>query len=359
MAPAPSIADLPLDDRVRMAEEATQHLHEHWSNLPTDQLPEASQIPEIYDRVNDHFGIAYDADENIIDLFNPTNPIEISAPQPFPTPEPTPEPGPAPEPEISDEDPEATAEETECGFWCSVTSFAIGVAKSLVIGAAVAAVASVLSPLGLALLGAWGAYAAWQLYQGWGHLSEAEKWEIRGGIVGGFLLGGILGMIRRPKAPKVPTGPKPKPKPPIEEPPPPRPQGEGPQPKPPRKPPREPEEPPFSPVPESYINPRFKIDMRNAPASSATNAAGFPRNGPWFWKQMLKQNPELFSPANRAAIAANRSPRVDPTWIKHNPSHQSFLGDKLVHHHIDQGPIAVGLPQAVHQQWTGPLHPNR
>ncbi len=38
--------------------------------------------------------------------------------------------------------------------------------------------------------------------------------------------------------------------------------------------------------------------------------------------------------------------------------HQSFLGDKLIHHHIDQGGIATGLPQSVHWAWNFILHPN-
>jgi HNH/Endo VII superfamily nuclease toxin with a HHH motif len=96
--------------------------------------------------------------------------------------------------------------------------------------------------------------------------------------------------------------------------------------------------------------------MTNAPGK-AKNAAGFPRNGPWFWRQMLKNNPEMFSDANKAAIRAGKSPVVDDTWINYNPTHQSFTGDKLIHHHIDQGPIASGLPETIHQGWHGELHP--
>ena len=114
-----------------------------------------------------------------------------------------------------------------------------------------------------------------------------------------------------------------------------------------------------SPVPESYFNPSRVIDMRKAPASSATNAAGFPRNGPWFWRQMLKESPELVSDANKAAIRAGRSPVVDEVWVTSHPTHQSFVGEKLVHHHIDQGPIACGLPESVHQRWHSALHPDR
>ncbi|MFM8582243.1 MAG: hypothetical protein ACKOFW_12150, partial [Planctomycetaceae bacterium] len=113
------------------------------------------------------------------------------------------------------------------------------------------------------------------------------------------------------------------------------------------------------PIPGSYINSDFTIDMAGAPAGSATNAAGFARNGPWFWRKMVSHYPELFSPANRAAIAAGRSPIIDVTWIAGNPTHQSFMGRRLIHHHIEQGGVATGLPKPVHQAWHGVLHPER
>ena len=111
-----------------------------------------------------------------------------------------------------------------------------------------------------------------------------------------------------------------------------------------------------SPIPGSYVDRIQTIDMTSAPGS-AVNAAGFSRNGPWFWRQMLKKYPEMFSDANKAAIRAGRSPIVDDAWIKYNPTHQSIAGDKLIHHHIDQGAIASGLPETIHQALHGALHP--
>jgi RHS repeat-associated protein len=113
-----------------------------------------------------------------------------------------------------------------------------------------------------------------------------------------------------------------------------------------------------SAVPDSYINSRYTISMVGAPARSATNAAGFARNGPWFWRQMLKQHPELFSDANAALIRRGRAPVIDATWVAGNPTHQSFLGDTLIHHHIGQGGIATALPQRVHRAWHSILHPD-
>jgi HNH/Endo VII superfamily nuclease toxin with a HHH motif len=74
---------------------------------------------------------------------------------------------------------------------------------------------------------------------------------------------------------------------------------------------------------------------------------------------MEKTNPEYFDAANAAKIRAGRSPLVNDTWVKTFPEHQGFLGDKLVHHHIDQGPIATPIPETIHQQCYKALHPNQ
>lgn len=115
--------------------------------------------------------------------------------------------------------------------------------------------------------------------------------------------------------------------------------------------------PAVSSAPQSYINRQLAVDMRAAPAGSATNAAGFARNGPWFWRQLLKERPEMFDAANAARIRAGRSPVVNERWLQHNPMHKAYEGAKLIHHHLDQGPIATPLPEPVHQQYHGVLHP--
>jgi len=95
----------------------------------------------------------------------------------------------------------------------------------------------------------------------------------------------------------------------------------------------------------------------NAPISSLKTALGYNRNGPWFWRQMAKEAPEMFSPQNMRLIKAGKSPIVDSTWIKYNPTHQSFLGEKLIHHHIDQLNWATGLPESIHIKLDNILHP--
>jgi len=106
---------------------------------------------------------------------------------------------------------------------------------------------------------------------------------------------------------------------------------------------------------ESFIS-RHAIDMTNAPASSARNALGFQRNGPWFWRQLRTQKPDMFSADNLRRIRNRQAPIVDEAWVRHNPQHADFLGDKLIHHHIDQGRFASGLPESIHQQLFDLLH---
>ncbi len=98
-----------------------------------------------------------------------------------------------------------------------------------------------------------------------------------------------------------------------------------------------------------------KIDMTNAPKSSKLNAKGFPRNGRWFWNQMKARHPEMFSAKNKALIKAGKSPVIDAKWTEFNPSHASYKG-KLVHHHVDQGRFAVGIPEEAHNNLNSKLH---
>jgi len=101
---------------------------------------------------------------------------------------------------------------------------------------------------------------------------------------------------------------------------------------------------------------RHAVDMNNAPVSSDFTSLGFKRNGPWFWRQLLAAMPEMFSAKNTRAIKAGRSPKVDATWLKFNSQHKKYLNDKLVHHHIDQGRFASGIPETVHHDLYALLH---
>jgi len=70
----------------------------------------------------------------------------------------------------------------------------------------------------------------------------------------------------------------------------------------------------------------------------------------------MGSSPEFFSAKNLQNIKNNLAPKVDAQWIKYHPQHQSFMGDILVHHHLGQGPVAVGMPEAVHVSYTRFLH---
>jgi hypothetical protein len=112
-----------------------------------------------------------------------------------------------------------------------------------------------------------------------------------------------------------------------------------------------------SPLPESYINFENIVDMRVAPNSSARTAGGFARNANWFWRQMLREKPQMFDAANQARIRGGSSPVVNAQWVKYNPTHEGFVGETLIHHHVNQGPLASPVPESVHRGWTKSLHP--
>jgi hypothetical protein len=64
----------------------------------------------------------------------------------------------------------------------------------------------------------------------------------------------------------------------------------------------------------------------------------------------------MFSPENLRRIKNREAPIVDETWLKYNQQHASYLDDKLIHHHIDQGRMASGLPETIHQKLFELLH---
>jgi hypothetical protein len=110
------------------------------------------------------------------------------------------------------------------------------------------------------------------------------------------------------------------------------------------------------PIPEMYYKNGLKIDMTKASPRNGYTALGVPRNKTFFWKELYKTKPEMFSHANRLEMLAERAPNVDETWIKYNPTHKSYLHEKLVHHHEGQGKFAYAIPEKVHRKWSKILH---
>ncbi|MEU2614198.1 SpvB/TcaC N-terminal domain-containing protein [Micromonospora sp. NPDC007271] len=123
-------------------------------------------------------------------------------------------------------------------------------------------------------------------------------------------------------------------------------------------------EPVTSGTRHDVMDERAGVDMRNAPEGSPRTAPragetqGYPRNARWFWSELLEKHPEWFSKENKKEIQAGRSPLVDEQWLKHH-EHDLFEGDKLHHHHVDRGPIAVPLPKRFHEIFHEPLHEKR
>jgi hypothetical protein len=107
------------------------------------------------------------------------------------------------------------------------------------------------------------------------------------------------------------------------------------------------------------VNPQTAVNMHNVPGASKTNAFGFPSGGNAYFRELLRTQPQMFSQANRDLVRDGYAPRVDPQWIQHNPTHSSFNGQKLIHHHLMQGNIAVAIPVSVHNGWYSTLHPYR
>lgn len=115
----------------------------------------------------------------------------------------------------------------------------------------------------------------------------------------------------------------------------------------------------YSVVPESYVPAGRVINTMDFKITGRTNSAGFPRESEQYWREYARQFPEDLSPINQAHIVRGKSPSIDSTWISRHPEHASFLDELIEHHHLNQGPYAVPIPQSIHCSWTHDLHPLR
>lgn len=108
---------------------------------------------------------------------------------------------------------------------------------------------------------------------------------------------------------------------------------------------------------EQFMPPEYWVDMSLAPPGSAQTATGFARSARYFWTELLKQHPELFSASNQRRIKAGRAPKVDDAWLVAHPLHAMYVGDTLIHHHIEQSWWAGGIPMHFHRLFHHELHP--
>lgn len=112
------------------------------------------------------------------------------------------------------------------------------------------------------------------------------------------------------------------------------------------------------PIPEMYYKNGTGIDMTPASPIGGRTVKGAPRNNKYFWEQLSNKRPEMFSAKNRIALASKKWQEIviDKQWVKYNPTHQSYIGGRIVHHHDEQGAMAYAIPEKVHQKWSKILH---
>jgi RHS repeat-associated protein len=114
----------------------------------------------------------------------------------------------------------------------------------------------------------------------------------------------------------------------------------------------------------SPIDPRFpgrpdplrSIDTSRFPSGEPTKNGGL-RDNIRFWKEWIELNPQTISNSNRYKIEQlGLSPKVDKQWIQHYPDHGGYKNQTIIHHHVDQGPYAIPVPQGTHVGSGGPFH---
>ncbi len=76
------------------------------------------------------------------------------------------------------------------------------------------------------------------------------------------------------------------------------------------------------------------------------------RNTQEFWEHWLQLRPESISDSNRFLIENYErlkvSPRIDRDWITVFPEQSSYMGDVLIHHHVNFGPFVIPVPGKTH-----------
>jgi hypothetical protein len=109
---------------------------------------------------------------------------------------------------------------------------------------------------------------------------------------------------------------------------------------------------------KEFMPERYWIDMTGAPESAARTSQGWQRDSEWFWKAFHKRFRDewWFSKRNQEWAKLGQPCEIDDLWVKNFPEQEYFLGDLLVHHHVESGPFAAAIPRSFHQVLHGPLH---
>ena len=96
-------------------------------------------------------------------------------------------------------------------------------------------------------------------------------------------------------------------------------------------------------------DPEFIVDMpyvgegmRNA------NAQGWMRDSNYFFRELSKLHPEIFSDDNLLRIQNGKAPIVNEKFLEYFPQYADYLDQPLIHHHIGGGGQAMPIPQDLH-----------
>ncbi|WP_459204015.1 LysM peptidoglycan-binding domain-containing protein [Ralstonia pseudosolanacearum] len=107
-------------------------------------------------------------------------------------------------------------------------------------------------------------------------------------------------------------------------------------------------------------DPQYSVDSLKFKDPVGYNAQGFPRDAGEFWRNWIEKNPDSMSTSNKYLIdnygKLKVSPRVDKTWIDAFPEHGDYMGDVLIHHHVNFGQYTIPVPGRTHVGSGGPWH---
>jgi hypothetical protein len=92
---------------------------------------------------------------------------------------------------------------------------------------------------------------------------------------------------------------------------------------------------------------------RRGKIQSSSTSEGWLRNESRFWSQWEKQFPD-----DAKLLGPNRtvSPELANNYRWPTTGPDNVVGQKLVHHHVDNGSMTVAIPEKIHQQLSGQIH---
>ena len=101
--------------------------------------------------------------------------------------------------------------------------------------------------------------------------------------------------------------------------------------------------------PQFLADPEYIVDMPYVgEGMKGTNSQGWKRNANYFFTELSRTHPELFSSANMRRISRGKIPIVDEQFLKYFPQYNDYMGEVLRHHHIGGGGQAMPVPDSLH-----------